>query len=140
MASKYAGSNKRPTTTRTQSRDTGRKPGVEWIGFVQYEPTESDRRAMASYVASGKDPLDLVEAVIGDGTYDLKVRKDLRNGCYAATLYCGTAGHRHAGYALAARASSPWEAQRRVLFLHTIVLEGEWNVTNEGSDWNDDRW
>lgn len=126
--------------TRTPAGNTGKSPRVEWIGFVQYEPSESDRRAMAAYVAGGDDPLDLVDSVIGDGTYDLKVRKDVKNGCYAATLYCGSYGHRHAGYALAARASNAWEAQRRVLFLHAIVLEGEWNVTNEGADWNDDKW
>jgi len=132
--------NRRKSVTKTPQGRTGKPPTVEWVGFVQYEPNESDKRALAAYVASGKDPLDLVENCIGDGEYDLKVRFDLRNACYAATLYCGVAGHRHAGYALAARSSNPFDAMRRVLFLHALVLGGEWNVAGDSPIWNDEKW
>jgi len=132
--------NRRKSVTKTPPGRTGKPPKVEWVGFVQYEPNESDKRALASYVASGKDPLDLIERCIGEGEYDLKVRYDPRNSCYAASLYCGMAGHRHAGYALAARASDPFEATRRVLFLHTFVLEGEWNVATDSAGWDDTKW
>jgi len=132
--------NRRKSITKTPVGRTGKPPRVEWAGFVQYEPNESDKRAMASYVASGKDPLDLIERCIGDGEYDLKTRFDTRNNCYAASLYCGVAGHRHAGFALAARAADPYEAMRRVLFLHTFVLEGEWNVNNEDTGWDNTKW
>lgn len=131
---------RRKSVTKTPTGRTGKPPKVEWVGFVQYEPNESDKRAMAAYVASGKDPLDLIESCIGDGEYDLKTRYDARNNCYASTLYCGVAGHRHAGYALAARAADPFESMRRVLFLHAVVLEGEWNVGNEDTGWNDEKW
>jgi len=132
--------NRRKSVTKTPAGRTGKPPKVEWVGFVQYEPNESDKRALQTFMSEGNDPLDLIEKCIGDGEYDLKVRYDVRNDCFAASLYCGVSGHRHAGYALAARASDPFAAMRRVLYLHTVVLEGEWSVNNEGAGWNDEKW
>jgi hypothetical protein len=126
------------TTTVPQKHSTvtaKKKQKVEWRGYVDYTLKDSDK-AMFLEWASGKDVWDNeVPSLVEDG-YKVSVSHDSYHSTCIGTIYCPIAGHENAGWCLTARHSDPGTAIYRVVFLHFIVLEGNWNTEDTYSDDN----
>lgn len=67
-----------------------------------------------------------------DGGYKLTVRFDDRNDCYASWLVAPATGQ-NKGKILAGRGSTPLKALKQLLYIHTVVLEGDWDTAQDQS-------
>lgn len=133
---------KKPTQSpRTDSKFTAnRKPKVEWQGYVNFEISKEQKTALNQAIKNNNDPLLWLPQIAADGVYEIKAKWDSYNNCWVATIYCAKYGHDNAGWALPCRAADFWDSLRRVAFVHSEVLQGEWHVTKLDNGWDDEKW
>lgn len=115
------------------------KQKVEWKGYVNFELNDQFKADFKKRMGQGQSFVSGVGEELADG-YSLKVRYDLRNKAFQATLYCENPDHKQAGWALAARASDPYTALERVCYIHLLVLDRRWDVDSDETAWDDEKW
>lgn len=129
--------------TKAQNNGSAKKTAsgktkVEWKGYVNFSLNDSDKRKAEEY-RGNPDWLDTAASHVCEEDYKLSVSYDNYNDCIVASLYCKRAGSPNAGYCLTARASHWYEAIFRVLYVHYVALDEDWNAQKE-EGWDDSQW
>lgn len=128
------------TPKSSSSKTANGTAKVEWRGYVTFELEQAHIAAYKKALENGTEFLDQLPKIAEEGVYVVKCAWDKRNKCWVALLYCQDATHPNAGWSLPARSADYWEAQRRLVFLHLVVLAGAWGTSDDGTGWNDDKW
>lgn len=124
------------THRRKDSDKTSRgQRKVEFQGYVNWELTVGHKPAYERWLGEQPDIDNMIEQLCEDG-YDVKIRWDSYNRCFAAQAYSRDKTSPNAGWCLSMRAGGWWEAVQRLLFVHYIAFEGTW-VSEEEQGWND---
>lgn len=110
---------------------------AEWEGFIDRAVTSSEKEIYVEWLQTQSDVSILLREVL-DGGYRVAISADGFSGGYAATLFAQYADMDNAGWNLSARSSDPIESFFRVVFLHSVVLGGEWEDNSGDSD--NDSW
>ena len=121
-------------------RTTGRKAArerVEFKGYLNRNISADEKVTYRSDLEAGWRWDEKAEELISDGL-NLKWSWDSYNEAFAATLYDTNADSDHAGYCLSFRGPEPFEAMSRLVWVHTVLLEGNWNNISEVGD--SDEW
>lgn len=131
-----------PRKTNQQKKDDGHtakgKQRVKWQGYVNYTPTEQDRAGLSAAIDGGFDAEHESMQIMREG-YRLSMGFDEYHGCYSASLYCQNSSSTNAGWNLSVRATDPFTAFTRLVYLHVYVLGGDWNTAQSGG-WSDENW
>lgn len=128
------------TKSRKKDGHTGRagKPRVAFRGYVNYTPTEQDKKTLKELLQNGWDAWSEVPGILLDG-YRLGVSYDTYHDCFSAALYCTDESNGNGGWNLPARASDAYSAVVRAIFLHVYVFERDWSSAVEAHK-HDQEW
>lgn len=122
---------------KTDSAKTGAgKLKVEWKGYVNIDLTSTEKEGMVGWEASVDLWGNILPSIL-DSSYVLSVSFDSYHDCFVAGLYCQWTEHDNAGYKLTMRGADPYTALVRVIFVHDVVLGGNWleRSREKSKDW-----
>lgn len=127
-----------PRTNKQEKQDghqSGRasKPRAKFMGYVNYSPSEGDKRELREFLQDGQRPSDDLADILLNG-YRLNVSWDSYNSSFSASLYCTDVESPNAGWTLSQRAGNVDAALERVIFVHVHVLHGDWSVASRKTD------
>lgn len=101
------------------------KKKVEWQGYVNLALTDKQKAGMPGW-AEGIDIWgDHIGKLIDSG-YVLSCAFDDYHQSAVAGLYCIDPGHDNAGWKLTAHAEEIEHAVYRLIYIHSVLLEGDW--------------
>ncbi len=120
---------KRPTKSpKSDSLQTGRgKAKVKWRGYVNLALTENQKSGFDMW-AKGSDVWGNEIPTLLDSGYTVSIAYDDYHQAAVAGLYCVDSDKENAGWKLTAHASDPYVALVRVIFIHYVLLEGDWSA------------
>ena len=124
---------KSKSVSDTPSGKSSRAAKPQFKGFINYSPTSDDKRGFSAYHADSNDIIYELDNVLDD-SYKLSVTVDKSNSAVVASLFDQHPTRGSGGYILSSRGSDAFTAIRRVLYLHVIVLEGEWLAAMDTTD------
>jgi hypothetical protein len=112
--------------------------GSAWHGFINVY-LDSAAKQKAHDVYSDAAWVDsAVDAALGAG-YRITLKMDTQSGAFSAFMTPTSPTHENAGWGLSERASSWWKALCRMLYIHHVVLDGNWAGSKDGA-FVDDEW
>lgn len=106
------------------------------VYFVNYDLRKEEKAKFKKWVTSEGQKLDEMLLRLCEGEYQLSIKYDDYNTCYAAFISPrGDKAKINEGLILTGRGSSPLMAIMGVLFRHYVLFEGEWSShkSNKGS-------
>lgn len=112
-----------------------------WTGdirFINVNLSDSQKLAYAKWITDSPDATRILDETIAGG-YKLSVGYDDKQGAYMATLTNRGGDPTFVNSCFTLRARNAWEAVVRVLWLHAIFAEGDWNAFAE-PDMDQDLW
>jgi len=112
-------------TKATGTNATTKPKKADFKGFINYAPTNDDKKQFEQLLDSGHDPLQQRDDVLEEG-YKISCTWQPSQECYQSTLYCTDSTLPNGGLLLSARAADSRTAEQRVLFLHIHVLGNDW--------------
>lgn len=111
---------------------------VPFKGYVNFSPNEKQKSLYRDAMENGYDYQEYLVDVCADG-FDAKFGFDAYHSAFVATLYCKDKTSELAGWSLTARGRTPREAMSRVVFYHLFLLKGNWSVSRQ-TDEGDEQW
>jgi len=128
-------SSKKKSTSAAARQSKTKK--VEFRGYLNRNISAAEKDLYRQELENGWAWYEKAEELISDG-YNLKWSWDDYNQAFAATLYDTSSERPHGGYCLSFRGSEPFEAMSRLMWVHYVLLDGDWdNISVVGDD---DRW
>lgn len=123
-------------TKKKSSSSTGNSDLIPFKGFVNYTPSDSDKKEF-DHARSTKDIAGLYWARVCEAGYKLSTVYVEKNHCHSATLFCKDTASDFAGYCLSVRAGDPITAVERLLWVHCDKLREDWSnaLVDDGQDW-----
>ena len=120
---------KRPIKSeKTDSALTGRgRPKVKWRGYVNLSLTEKQKQGFESWGENSDVWANEIPTLLDSG-YTLSVAFDAYHESAVAGLYCIDHKNENAGWKLTAHAVDAYVAVLRVIFIHCVLLEGDWSA------------
>lgn len=118
----------------------GDKTRVEWKGYISVPLHESDKRHYHQWKNAPEVYDEVLVATLQSG-FKLSVDYQLNEGSFRASLYCQDAKRVEAGYCLSFFAAEPFEAVRRLLYVHAVKCQRSWekyiDAKRPVDDWDD---
>lgn len=114
------------------------KSRVAFRGYVNYTPNEQDKAQLKEMLSGGWDAWGEITDILTGG-YKISISWDGYHDCFSAALYCTDEGNGNSGWNLPARASDPYSALVRAIFLHVYILSGDWSGAVEAHR-RDEEW
>lgn len=113
--------------SKTDSPKTGRgKKKVEWKGYVNLSLTDGQKAGFSAWIVGTEIWENAVPTLI-EGGYVVSIAYDDYNQSVVAGLYCVNPDDPNAGWKLTARGEYPDVALSRVVYIHLVLLEGNWS-------------
>jgi hypothetical protein len=113
--------------SKADSSKTGKgKQKVEWKGYVNLSLSEEQKAGFGVWAADTDIWENAVPTLIERG-YVLSVAYDDYNQSVVAGLYCVNVADENAGWKLTARGEYPDVALARLIYIHLVLLEGNWS-------------
>lgn len=122
MARKAAG--KGSFTTAKQGQQGFQN--IPWQGFINVNLNEATKKKAAEYFQRPNFVGDGIDQLLQQG-YRLTLKYDLNSGGFSAFVTPVDASHKDAGWGLSERAGSWFRAVERIIYIHFVVLDGEWD-------------
>jgi len=131
------------STSRKQlspsKKEEPRNGYVAWQGFVNVYLTDKDK-AHASEFYSGNGAVEqAIEKALFAG-YRITLKHEKANNTFSAFMTHTDVDHPDSGWGLSERASSWWRALQRIMFIHHVVLQGDWTSSKGDNYVDDDTW
>ncbi len=122
--------------SNSQSNKKRKSAKVEFRGYVNYSPTQQDKAEFDTWASSGEVWYDAVPSLL-QSNYKLSVAYDDNNEAFRASVFAQNPADVNAGWCLTMRAADPVTAIMRVLFVHEVVMGGDWSdwFQRKLSDW-----
>jgi len=112
---------------KSDSPQTGRgKTKVKWQGYVNLALTEKQKEGFTEW-ARGSDIWGNEIPTLIDSGYTVSVAYDDYHQAAVAGLYCIDSENENGGWKLTAHSSDAYTALHRVIFIHCVLLEGNWS-------------
>jgi len=130
----------KPSGKSSPRKDASRttQPKIEWRGYINIPLVEADKRHYFQWRGQPDIVDEIKDAVLRDG-FKLSVDFQPREAAFRASLYCQNAELPEAGYCLSLYASSPAEAEMRLLYVHAVKARQDWQQwigrKNRDDDW-----
>lgn len=120
---------KKPTkSAKSDSLRTGQgKKKVTWQGYVNLSLTDAHKEGFTEWAQNVDVWANLVPTLLDSG-YTLSVAYDDYHQSIVAGLYCIDSDNANAGWKLTAHAVDAYVAIARVIFIHCVLLEGDWSA------------
>lgn len=113
---------------KSDSSHTGRgKVKVKWRGYVNLGLTEQQKAGFKSWAEKSDVWANEIPTLLDSG-YTLSVAFDDYHQSSVAGLYCVDSENENAGWKLTAHAEDSYVAVLRVIFIHCVLLEGNWSA------------
>lgn len=104
-------------------------PGWKPAQFVSVTLTDEDKLAVKSAPNTFETLDESLVAMLHDG-YSFKLKSDVFNGCFACYVSPPDSSA-NSGWMLTGRGSTPLKAVKQALYIHRVVLDGDWPDVNE---------
>lgn len=114
-------------------RSTNRPAKAEWLGYVNPQISQDEKRAFQLAEEQGWDFETLMLRMVEDG-YKLSVYYDDYNDAHAASAYGLLAGNQNAGWCCVLRGSDPIVCLRRLVWWSEVLRAGEWGTNDRSGD------
>lgn len=114
-----------PHTRKSSNGQPAWRPGE----FISVSLTPDDIARIKATPLDAERIDDSLTALIHDG-YKVSVKHDQMHQCYACYVVGPEQGVNR-GAILTGRGSTPMKAMRQALYIHHVVLEGDWPNVNE---------
>lgn len=116
---KSKGSTKRTLATHANS-------GYQWHGFVNVSLTDAVKKKWFDWAARPEQFFAALEQMIRDG-YKVTIKHEERTDAFSAFVTPASGEHQNSGWGLSERAGDPYTALNRVVYIHAVVLGGDWD-------------
>jgi len=122
---------KKPAPRNAPSNGFGK-----WQGWVNVSLPAG---AKAQWMAWAQEPdkfFSALSAMLSDG-YKITLKWEENNATYSSFATPADASHVDAGWGLSERAGDPYTALNRLVYIHAVVLGGDWSPYKTPVGWND---
>lgn len=115
----------RGSSTQPKSQGQGFQ-NIPWQGFINVNLNEATKKKAAEYFARQNFVEDGVAGLL-DAGYRLTLKYEINSGAFSAFVTPVDPKHKDAGWGLSERAGSWTRAVERIIYIHFVVLDGEWD-------------
>jgi len=128
---------KRARSRSVQNNRSAQAAPGSWQGWVNVALPDGAKKQWFEW---SKDPahfFDAFAAMCFDG-YKLTIKWEERSSAYSAFCTPADGGHRDAGWGLSERAGDPFTALNRLVYIHAVILGGDWQPYKQPTGYHDD--
>lgn len=129
---------KRNNAKKAQAKKGTPSGFTEWQGFINVELPPGAKKAWLAWHELGTPLTDALDRMLLDG-YKITLKYEEKNDAYSAFCTGSTSDHHNAGWGLSERAGSSATALSRMVYIHAVVLNGDWDPYKSQRQ-PDDRW
>lgn len=119
--------NRRAEAAKPSSRQAKGVGSGEWQGFVNVTLPPGAKQAWQAWHEMGTPLTDGLDRMLLDG-YKITLKYEEQNDCYSAFCTGATSDHNNSGWGLSERSGSSAVALSRLVYIHTVVLNGDWDA------------
>lgn len=108
-----------------------------WHGWVNVTLTDDAKKQWFKWSQVPENFYGAFDALVRDG-YKVTVKYEDDKDAFSAFVTPAARDHSNAGWGLSQRAGDPFTAVHRVVYVHAVVLAGDWDGYKTPVGWSDD--